>query len=154
MILLLLYITLHVPLALRRPLNLEPLTLIIDWFLLFQTCLAITHYSTYLNDNLEAPVFKIGAAFLFKYQAVISESGSKVRVVFMFPKIPEVNLNGAEHMLATAIARTIALGSTYATRSGNSCAIEKKNGTYDLLTEQLENRINSVKQEMSASVKD
>ena len=57
-------------------------------------------------------------------------------------------------MLATAIARTIALGSTYATRNGNGCAIEKINETYDLLAQQLENRINMVKQEMSASVKD
>ena len=57
-------------------------------------------------------------------------------------------------MLATGIARTIALGSTYATRSGNGCAIEKINETYGLLTQQLGNRINMVKQEMSASVKD
>ena len=151
---LLLYITLHVPLAFRRPLNLEPLPLIIDLLLLFQTCLTITHYSTYLNDKLEAPVFKKAAAFLLKYQAVTSESESKFRVFSPFPKIPEVNLTGAEHLLATAIARTIALGSTYATRNNNGCAIEKINKTYDLLTQQLENRIIMVKLEMSASVKD
>ena len=154
MILHVIYLIPHVSLAFRRPLYLNPLPLIIDLLLLFQTCLTITHYSTYLNDNLEAPVFKKGAAFLFKYQAVTSESESKVRVFSPFPKIPEVNLTGAEHMLATAIARTIALGSTYATRNGNGCAIEKINETYDLLTQQLENRINMVKQEMSASVKD
>ena len=93
-----------------------------------------------------------GAAFTFKNQAVTSESERKVRV-FSFPKIPEVNLTGAEHMLARAIARTIALGSTYATRNGNGCAIEKINETYDLLTQQLQKRINMVKQ-MSATVKD
>ena len=148
------HIILHVSLVFRRHLNLEPLPLIIALLLLSQTCLAITHYSTYLNDDFEAPVFKKGAAFLFKHQAVTSESESKVRVFSPFPKIPEVNLTGAEHMLATAIARTIALGSTYATRKGNGCAIEKINETYDLLKQQLENRINMVKQEMSASVKD
>ena len=112
--LLLICITPHVSLAFRRRLHLEPLPLIIDWLLLFQTCLAITHYSTYLNEDPEAPVFKKGAAFLFKYQTVTSESKSKVRVFSRFPKTPEMNLTGAEHMLVTAIARTIALGSTYA----------------------------------------
>ena len=154
MILPLIYIILHVSLAFRRRLNFEPLPLIIALLLLFQICLTITQYSTYLHDDLEAPVFKKGAAFLFKYHAVTSESESKVQVFSPFPKIPEVNLTGAEQMLATAIARTIALGSTYATRNGNGCAIEKINETYDLLTQQLENRIIMVKQEMSASFKD
>ena len=122
--------------------------------LLSRTCLTITHYSTYAKDNLETPVFKNGAAFLFKYQAVTSESESNVGVVSPFPKVPKVNLTGAEQKLASAIARTIALGSTYPTRNGNCCAIEKINETYDLLTQQLENRISMVKQEMSASVRD
>ena len=89
-----------------------------------------------------------------KYQAVTSESESKVRVFSPFSKIPEVNLTGAEQMLATAIVRTTTLGSTYSNGNGNGCAIEKINETYDLLTQQLENRINMVKKEMSASVKD
>ena len=154
MILPLMYIILHVSLAFRRRLNLEPLPLVIDLLLLFHTFLTITHYSTYLNDDFEAPVFRKGEASLFEYQVVTSESESKVRVFSPFPKIPKVNLTGAEQMLDTAIARTIALGSTYATRNVNGCAIEKINKTYDLLTQQLENRINMVKQEMSASVKD
>ena len=106
MILLLPYLILHIFFAFRRRLNLETLPLIIDWLLLFQTCLAITHCSTYLNDDLEAPMFKKSAAFLFKYQAVTSEVESKVRVFSPFPKIPEVNLTGAEDMLPTAIAGT------------------------------------------------
>ena len=57
-------------------------------------------------------------------------------------------------MLATAIAEKMALGSTYATRNGNGCAIEKINENYDLLTQQLENRISMVKREMSALIKD
>ena len=69
-----------------------------------------------------------------------------------FPKIPEVNLTGAESILARAIAHTIAFGSTYTQRRG--CAVEKINETYDLLVQQLKNRVNVVKLEMSASVKD
>ena len=120
------HIILHVYPAFRRHLNPEPLPVIIALLLLSHTCLTITHYSTYLNDDLEAPVFKKGAAFPLKYQAVTSESESKVRVFSPFPKIPEVNLTGGEQMLATAIARSIALGSTYATRNGNGCALENK----------------------------
>ena len=86
MILPLMYIILHVSLAFRRRLNFEPLPLIIALLLLFQACLTITHYSTYLNDDLEAPVFKKGAASLFKNQAVIFESESKVRVSPRFRK--------------------------------------------------------------------
>ena len=56
-------------------------------------------------------------------------------------------------MLVTAIACTIALGSTYA-RNGNGFATEKMNETYALLVQQLEDRINIVKLEMTASVKD
>ena len=56
------HIILHVSLDFRRHLNLEPLPLIIVFLLLSQTGLllsqTITHYSTYLNDDLEAPVFK------------------------------------------------------------------------------------------------
>ena len=103
--LLLINITLHVSLAFRRRLNLEPLPLINDRLLLFQTCFAITHYSTYLNEDPESPVFKKCAAFLFKYQAVTSDSESKVRVFSPFPKIPVVNLTGV-HMLATHVGHS------------------------------------------------
>ena len=116
-----------------------------------QVCVAITHYSTHLNDNPEVPVFKKGAAFLFKYQAVTSESESKVRVFSPFPKIPEVNLTEVERLLALAKVQTIAVGGMYAQ---TSCYWEKINETYSLVVQQLEERVNLVKKEMSASVKD
>ena len=65
---------------------------------------------------------------------------------------PQVKFTGAEHILATTIAHTIALGSTNV-QNGIGCAIEKVNETYESLTHQLENRINMVKREISASVK-
>ena len=65
--------------------------------------------------------------------------------------MPEVNVAGAECMLAAAIARTIALDSTDAQRGG--CAVEKINETYDLLVQQLEKKVNMVKLEMNASIR-
>ena len=56
--------------------------------------------STHLNDEWDTPIFKKGAAFVFKYQAVTSESESKVRVFSPFPKLPEINLTEAYSLVA------------------------------------------------------
>jgi len=58
-------------------------------------------FTTHLGDALDKPVFKKGAAFVFKYQAVTPESESKVRVFSPFPKIPEINLTDAYTILQT-----------------------------------------------------
>ena len=62
---------------------------------------AEVQFSTHVNDESETPNFKKGAAFVFKYQAVTSESESKVRVFSPFPKIPEINLTDAYTILQT-----------------------------------------------------
>ena len=121
------------------------------WLFTSQVCVAITHYSTLLNDNPEVPVIKKGAAFLFKYQAVTSESESKVCVFSPFPKLPEVNLTEVERLLALVKVQTIAVGGMYAQ---TSCYWEKINETHSLVVQQLEERANLVKKEMRASVKD
>ena len=77
-------------------------------------CSTGTHYLSHLNDQPEVPVLKKGAAFLFKYQAVTSESESKVRVFSLFPKIPDVNPTGAEELLNLANTRITGTGGMYA----------------------------------------
>ena len=54
-------------------------------------------------------------------------------------------------MLATAIARTNAIGGLY---SRQGCAMEKLNEAFDLLLQQLKNGFNMVKLEMSSTVKE
>ena len=71
------------------------------------------HYSTHLNEEPQAPTFKKGAAFLFKHQAVTSESESKVRVFTHFPKLPHVNLTELEQMLPSARVKAEVIGSVY-----------------------------------------
>ena len=61
---------------------------------------AEVQFSTPLNDESDTPIFKKGAAFAFKYQAVTSESESKVRVFSPFPKLPEINLTEAYSLVA------------------------------------------------------
>ena len=102
----------------------------------------MTHYSTHLNDQPEVPVFKKGAAFLFKYQAVTSESESKVRVFSPFPKIPDVNLTGAEELLSLAKIRITGIGGMYVQKV---CEFQEVNETYGLLMTQLNDRVKLIK---------
>ena len=76
-------------------------------------CSTVIDYLTHLNDQAEVPVFKKGAAFLFRYQAVTSESESKIRVFYPFPKIPDVSLTGAEELLARAKIRILGMAGMY-----------------------------------------
>ena len=61
---------------------------------------AEVQFSTYLNDESDTPIFKKRAAFVVKYQAVTSESESKVRVFSRFPRLPEINLTEAYYLVA------------------------------------------------------
>ena len=108
-------------------------------------CYSVTHYSTHLNDQPEVPVFKKGAAFLFKNQAVTSESESKVRVFSLFPKIPDVNLTGAEELLNLSKIRITGIGSMFVQKV---CEFQKNNETYGLLMTQLKDRVKVVKLEV------
>ena len=62
---------------------------------------ADVQFSTHLNDDSDIPIFKKGAAFVFKYQAVTSESESKVRVFSPFPGLSETNLAEAYSLVDT-----------------------------------------------------
>ena len=96
------------------------------------------HCSTHLTDQPEVPVFKKGATFLFKYHAVTPESESKVRVFFPFPKIPDVNLTGAEDLLNLAEIRITGIGGMHVQKV---CEFEEINETYGLLMTQLKDRV-------------
>ena len=70
------------------------------FILLIGPMFAQVQFSTHLNDESDTPVFKKRAAFVFKYQAVTSESESKVRVFSPFPRLPEINLTEAYSLVA------------------------------------------------------
>ena len=53
-----------------------------------------------MNDKSDTPISKKQAAFVLKYQAVTSESESKVRVFSPFPRLPEINLTEAYSLVA------------------------------------------------------
>ena len=109
-------------------------------------CTPSAHYSTHLNEEPQAPTFKKGAAFLFKHQAVTSESESKVRVFTPFPKLPHVNLTELELMLPSARGKAELFGSVY--RHHRQCEYTMINETYGLLLDQSAKQIKMIKTEL------
>ena len=49
--------------------------------------------------NKQLPKFERGAAFIFKYQVVTSESESQVRLFSRFPTLPDVNIDGVHAVI-------------------------------------------------------
>ena len=50
-------------------------------------------------NKQQLSAFELGAAFIFKYQVVTSESESKVRLFSLFPTLPDVNIDGVHAIL-------------------------------------------------------
>ena len=89
------YLHIH---ALFRPSSILVTLLLLSHFLLIlfnETIFAEVHFSTQLNDDSDTPNFRKGATFVFKYQAVTSESESKVHVFSPFRRLLEINLKEA-----------------------------------------------------------
>ena len=102
-------------------------------------------FTTQLSDALEEPVFKKGAAFIFKYQAVTPESESKVRVFTPFPKFPEINLPDA-HTIPQTRGHT---NSMTGMDTVKLCQTERMGTLYDQLFDQLEEKISLIQKEIN-----
>ena len=103
--------------------------------------------TTNLNDALDKPVFRKGAAFFFKYQAVTSESESKVRVFSPFPKIPEINLTDAYTILQTRGHTDSITGMD----SVKLCRTERMGTFYDQIFDQLEEKLSLIQKEINTA---
>ena len=95
-------------------------------------------FTTHVGDDLAKPVFKKAAAFVFKYQAVTSESGSNVRIFSPFPRIPAINLTQATYMAEAFKRAPDSIGVMYI---NINCKYMYFNETYALLLQQLETRV-------------
>ena len=95
-------------------------------------------FTTHVGDDLAKPVFKKGAAFVFKYQAVTSESESKFRFFSPFPRIPEINLTQAKYMVESFKRAPDSIGVIYINKH---CKYMSFNETYALLLQELETRV-------------
>ena len=106
-------------------------------------------YNTNINKD-ETPVFKKGAAFVFKYQAVTSESESKVRVFSPFPEIPAINLTDAHTILQTR-GHSITLTGMDTVKL---CKTARMGEAFELLFNELEAKLTLLEQEIRDAHKD
>ena len=94
---------------------------------------------------------KKGAAFVFKYQAVTSESESKVRIFSPFPQIPAINLTQATYMVEAFKRATDSIGGMYINKN---CKYMFFNETYALLLQQFETRVSFLEYELTAALEE
>ena len=104
-------------------------------------------FTTHLSDALDKPVFKKGAAFLLKYQAVKPESEGKVRVFSPFPNIPEINLTDAYTILQTR-GHTDSMTGMDTVKLSRT---ERIGTSYDQLFHQLEEKLSLIQKEINAA---
>ena len=102
-------------------------------------------FATHLSNALDKPVFRKGATFVFKYQAVTPESESKVRVFSPFPKIPEINSTDAHTILQTRGHTDSVTGMD----TVKLCRTERMGTLYDQLFEQLEEKFFLIRKEIN-----
>ena len=103
-----------------------------------------------MNDESDTPIVKKGAAFVFKYQAVTSESESKVRAFSPIPRLPEINLTGAYSLVAhkghnDTMARMNTLKKCQTAASGDA---------YELLFNRIDEQLTILDKEIAEADKD
>ena len=111
---------------------------------------AEVQFSTHFNDQSDTPIFKKGAAFVFKYQAVTSESESKVRVFSPFPKLPEINLTESSSSVAHRGHSDTMAGMNTAKR----CQTGASGDAYELLFNRIDEQLTILDKEIAEADKD
>ena len=111
---------------------------------------AEVQFSTHLNDESDTRNFKKGAAFVFKYQAVTSESESKVRVFSPIPRLPEIFLTEAFSLVAhRGHSDTMAAMNTV-----KRCQTAVSEEAYELLVNRIDEQLTVLDKEIAGADKD
>ena len=106
--------------------------------------------STHLNDESDTPILKKEVAFVFKYQAVTSESESKVRVFPPVPRLPEINLTEAYSLIAhKGHSDTMAGMNTV-----RKCQTAASGDAYELLFNRIDEQLTILDKEIAEADKD
>ena len=120
--------------------------LLFYWLFTLHLSSADVQFATHLSDTMDTSIFKKGAAFVFKYQAVTSESESKVRVFSPFPNMPFRNLTDVYSILRTkGKSNTIEGMDTV-----KLCESQKMTELYHLLFDQLEEKLRLLEKEVQS----
>ena len=99
-----------------------------------------------MSDSLDDPVFKKGAAFVFQFPAVTTESESKVRVFSPFPRIPDINLTNKYTILQQRGHSDTLAGMT----SVKMCDTADMEHSYDNLFNRLEEKLRILENKIQA----
>ena len=94
-------------------------------------------------------VFKKVAAFVFKYQAVTSESGSKVRLFSPFPQMLVIDISRA--LFVSDASKTKTLYAVCASIKFANLLFSRASVTYALLLNQLDTRVSFLQMELAAA---
>ena len=99
---------------------------------------------------MDTPIFKKEAALVIKYQAVTSESESKVRVFSLFPKSPAIKLTEGYSLVAhRGNSDTLAGMNT-----GKRCQIAASEIAYDLLFTRIDEQLIILDKEVAEANED
>ena len=120
------------------------------FILLIGTMFAEVQFSTHLNDQSDTPIFKKGAAFVFKYQAVTSESENKVRVFSPFQILPEINLTDAYSLVARRGHSDTMAGMNTVQR----CQTAASEEAYELLFNRIDEQLKTLDKEIAEAKAD
>ena len=97
-------------------------------------------------NKQQLPEFERGAAFIFKYQVVTSESESQIRLFSPFPTLPDVNIDGV-HAVILESNQKLSRMQYRAEQAG--CKNNTFNDSHIPVLQQMENMHNHLKTEIN-----
>ena len=95
-------------------------------------------------NKQQLPEFERGAAFIFKYQVVTSESESQIRLFSPFPTLPDVNIDGVR-VIVLESEQKLSRMQHRVTQAG--CNNNTFNESHIPVLQQMENMYNHLKAE-------
>ena len=126
-----------------RKTSTAPFSLLLP-YAVFHSILGDVHFTTQLSDELDKPVLKKGAEFVFKYQAVTTELEQGSCVFIVPPIFPEINLTDAHTILQTRGHTDSMTGMA----TVKVCRTDRMDTLYDQLIDQLDKKLSLIKRSM------
>ena len=97
-------------------------------------------------NKQQLPEFERGAAFIFKYQVVTSESESQIRLISPFPTLPDVNIDGVHAIILESNAKLSQMQNRVVQAACNNLTF---NESHVPVLQQMENMHNHLKTEIN-----
>ena len=106
-------------------------------------------FTTPMGDDSAKPLFRKSGSFVFKDQAVTSESDSKIRIFSPFPQIPVIKLTPATYMFQSYRRAPDSIGVMVIRKN---CKFLYFNEAFALFLQQLETTVRFLEYELTAAL--